>query len=76
MRVGDLVRFVGVASYYKGTVGVVTKLYQCGAGHQHQDNPDSAVVYIANKSEGRKWRGGPRLHPLAFEELEVINEGR
>ena len=53
MRVGDLVRFVGVASYYKGTVGVVTKLYQCGAGHQHQDNPDSAVVYIANKPEGR-----------------------
>ena len=76
MKVGDLVRFVGVANYYKGTVGVVTKLYQAGTGHQHQDNPNSAVVYIANKSEGREWRGGPCFHPFCFTELEVANEGR
>ena len=81
MKVGDLVKFVGVANYYKGTVGVVTKLYSCGTGYKNQGNPDSAVVYIANKPAGRSLpglgqSGPPCFHPLAFEELEVVNEAR
>ena len=76
MKVGDLVKFVGAANYYKGTVGVATKLYQAGSGYQLQDNPDSAIVYIANKPEGRRSKRGPCFHPFAYDELEVISETR
>ena len=74
MKVGDLVRFVGGANYYKGTVGVVTKLYRTGTGHQ--DKPNSAIVYIANKPEGRESKRGPCIHPFCFTELQVANEVR
>ena len=75
MKVGDLVKFVGVANYYKGTVGVVTKLYN--SVYASCINPNSAIVYIANKPEGRSspglgQAGIPCFHPLAFDELEVI----
>jgi hypothetical protein len=81
MKIGDLVKFVGVANYYKDTVGIVTKLYNTGAGDTVVLGFGSAIVYIANKPEGRSLpglgqAGIPCFHPLAFDELEVVSGSR
>jgi hypothetical protein len=68
MKAGDLVKFVGDATFYKGRVGTVCKLYSI---HNSRRRPDSAMVYFAGaESEGRARRG---LHPMALTELEVIS---
>ena len=81
MKEGDLVKFVGDASFYKGRVGVVCKLYSI---HNVKLNgevrtPDSALVYYAGAEKaGRALQ--PRvkngLHPMALAELEVVNASR
>ena len=78
MQVGDLVKFVGDASFYKGRVGVVCKLYSIHnvklSGHTH---PDSAMVYYAGaEQQGRALAVMSGLHPMALDELEVVNASR
>ena len=74
MKVGDLVKFVGVANYYKGTVGVVTKLYNTGPGDSVVLGFGSAIVYMPDKPGGRSLQhNGVRcFHPLALDEIEAI----
>ena len=75
MKVGDLVKFVGVANYYKDSVGIITKLYNThGIKKNGQSYPNSAIVYMSDKSEGRSLQhnGVPYFHPLALDEIEVI----
>ena len=88
MKAGDLVKFVGDATFYKGRVGVVCKLYSI---HNVRKNGvpknDSALVYFAGaENQGRDAPRSPGcvpprhhksgLHPMALNELEVVNEGR
>tara|TARA_R100000458_G_C8270999_1_gene245733 strand:- start:1970 stop:2200 length:231 start_codon:yes stop_codon:yes gene_type:complete len=70
IQVGDLVKFIGYASYYKDAVGVVVKLYSMF--NWHPDVPDSVVVYIAGKDRGRVSELGPEFHPLGLEEVVKI----
>jgi len=74
MKVGDLVKFVGVANYYKDTVGVITKLYNTGTGDTVVLGFGSAIVYMPDRPEGRSTQQGstPCFHPLGLTELEVI----
>ena len=79
LKVGDIVKYVGVPRYYQGTIGVVTQLYNT---HSVKKNgrciPNSAIVYIADKPEGRSLpglgqSGPPCFHPMSLTEIEVIN---
>jgi hypothetical protein len=83
MKVGDLVKFVGVANVYKGRIGVVCRLYSTHGIRKNNRPalPDSALVYFAGlESAGRAAstpsdRRQPRksgLHPMALDELEAI----
>jgi hypothetical protein len=74
-KIGDLVKYVGVATYYKGAIGVVSKVYNTyglQGGRLHLE--DSATVYIANRPLGRSQQIGatPGYHPFSFSELESI----
>ncbi len=69
MRVGDLVKFIGCAKFYKGRIGTVVQTWD------HARN--SANVYFPGaEGQGRdepilgQTRDG--LHCMAFSELEVI----
>jgi hypothetical protein len=75
MKVGDLVKFVGVANYYKDSVGIVTKTYNThGIKKNGQLYMNSAIVYMSDHPEGRSLQIGstPCFHPLCLTELEVI----
>ena len=83
MKEGDLVKFVGDASFYKGRIGVVCKLYSI---HNVRKNGvvhnDSALVYYAGAERaGRAGRAlqpevKSGLHPMALSELEVVDASR
>jgi acyl-CoA hydrolase len=79
MKIGDLVKFVGVANYYKDSMGIITKMYNThGIKKNGQLYMDTAVVYIAGKPEGRSLpglgqAGIPCFHPLCLTEIEAIN---
>ena len=86
MKAGDLVKFVGDATFYKGRVGVVCKLYSI---HNVRKNGvthnDSALVYFAGaENEGRAAPDGMTgirsaksgLHPMALTELEAVDASR
>ena len=68
MKVGDLVKFVGVANYYKNAVGVITKIYRPDRSN------GTVVVYIPTLPEGRSLQQAstPCFHPFAFEEVELV----
>ena len=69
VQVGDLIKFVGVATYYRDTLGVVVELYDtCMLPGRY----NSAIVYMANKDGGRPCKRGPNYHPLALEEVVKI----
>ena len=74
MKPGDLVKYVGSAAMYRDRIGFVTSLY----GYYH-DRIDSARVYFSGlEGKGRASAGlgqieGP-LHPMALDELEIVNE--
>ena len=86
MKAGDLVKFVGDATFYKGRVGVVCKLYSI---HNVSKNgrsvpPDSALVYYPGAEfQGRALPETPAgtplrhhksgLHPMALDELQVVD---
>ena len=86
LKEGDLVKFVGVASTYKGRIGVVCRLYSTQYGafkNKRPAPPDSALVYFAGlENAGRAAPtghipGAPRksgLHPMALDELEVFEK--
>ena len=77
MKVGDLVKFVGVANYYVGSVGIVTKLYNThGIKKNGQLYMNSAIVCMPDRPEGRSLQQGstPCFHPLCLTELKVIND--
>ena len=79
MKVGDLVKFVGVANYYIGSMGIVTKVYNThGVKKNGRPHMNSAIVYIPERPSGRSIQPGttPYFHPLCMTELEVINESR
>ena len=81
MKEGDLVKFVGHANFYKGRIGVVCKLYSI---HNLKLNgkvrtPDSALVYFAGAEKaGRAAHPHVKsgLHPMALDELEIVNASR
>ena len=64
VKAGDLIKFVGDALYYRDTLGVVVKLYSCC---NLRGRYDSAIVYMANKDEGRPSKKGPNYHPCALD---------
>ena len=81
MKEGDLVKFVGHANFYKGRVGIVCKLYNTHnvrlSGKPRA--PDSALVYYAGAEKaGRASHPHVKsgLHPMALDELELINASR
>ena len=78
MKVGDLVKFVGAARYYRDSVGMITKLYNTNGHHQPGTPYNSAIVYMPDRPEGRSLQQGTTrcFHPLGLTELEVINESR
>ena len=74
MKVGDLVKFVGCAKFYKERIGTIVQTWDRGACN-------SANVYFPGaEGQGRdepglgQTRNG--LHCMAFDELEVINASR
>ena len=74
MKEGDLVKFVGVANFYKGRVGVVCRLYHTHGlrAHGRSAPPDSALVYFAgaeNQGRAEPMRGTRKsgLHPMALD---------
>ena len=76
MKVGDLVKFVGVANYYMGSMGIITKTYNThGIKKNGQLYMNSAIVYMPERSKGRSLQQGstPGFHPLCLTELEVIS---
>ena len=85
MKAGDLVSFVGAARFYKERIGVVCRLYSTrGLRKNGMEVPNSALVYYPGaERQGRcemahtesgddslDKRSG--LHPMALDELEVI----
>ena len=81
MKEGDLVKFVGHANFYKGRVGIVCKLYSFHNvrlnGKPHA--PDSALVYFAgaeNAARALQPDVKSGLHPMAIDELELVNASR
>ena len=75
MQVGDLVKFVGVARYYRDSVGMITKLYNTsGYKKNGQLYMNSAIVYMPERPEGRSLQQGstPCFHPLCLTEIEVV----
>jgi len=85
VKEGDLVKFVGVANFYKNRIGVVCRLYSThGIKKNGVQLPNSALVYFAGaeqqgratpygqgRTSGRHRSSG--LHPMALDELKLIN---
>ena len=69
VKAGDLIKFVGDALYYRDTLGVVVKLYDTS---MLPGRYNSAIVYMANKDEGRPSKRGPNYHPFALDEIVKI----
>lgn len=83
MKAGDLVKFVGVANFYKGRIGVVCSLYSThGIKKNGMEVPNSALVYFAGAerqgraAHGNRGQGKSGLHPMSLTELEVIDRQR
>ena len=85
MKVGDLVKFVGYANFYKGRIGVVCRLYSTHAAAMNGRPvpPNSALVYypgaeFQGRALPRTSAGTPLrhhksgLHPMALDEREAI----
>ncbi len=77
MQVGDLVKYVGSAAMYCDRHGIVAKIF----GFQRLGEMDSALVHfdgLEGKGRDEPGLGQVRdgLHPMAFEELEVISASR
>ena len=85
MKEGDLVKFVGDANFYKGRIGVVCRLYSThDAAMNGRVPPNSALVYypgaeFQGRALPRTSAGTPLrhhksgLHPMALDELEVVD---
>ena len=81
MKEGDLVKFVGHANFYKGRLGVVCRLYSThgnGIRKTGARPPNSALVYFAgaeNQGRAEPMKGTRKsgLHPMALDELEVVD---
>ena len=72
---------MGHANFYKGRVGIVCKLYNTHNvrlnGKPH--TPDSALVYFAGAEKaGRALQPEVKsgLHPMAIDEIELVNASR
>jgi hypothetical protein len=74
MQVGDLVKYVGHATFYKNRVGIVANTY-AGLGGQ-----SAQVHYPGLEGQGRDRPGLGQvhdgLHPMGNEELELISASR
>lgn len=67
MQVGDLVRFIGVAAFYRERVGVVARF----------DMHGPLVHFAGLEGQGRDFHEKcDGLHPMHDDELEVINASR
>ena len=75
MQVGDLVKYIGHATFYKGRVGIVANTY-IGLG----EGLSAQVHYPGIAGEGRDRPGLGQvhdgLHPMGPEELEIISASR
>jgi hypothetical protein len=74
MKVGDLVKFVGVAKFYKERIGAIVETWDAVDCH-------SAHVYFPGaEGQGRDKSGlgqvNNGLHSMAYDELEVVSESR
>ena len=71
MQVGDLVKYVGCARFYKGRVGIAAKIFTA------YGNMTIQVHYPGIEGEGRDSPGLGQvhdgLHPMALDELELIS---
>ncbi len=70
MKVGDLVKFVGCAKFYKGRIGTIVKTWPAVGCR-------SAYVYFPGaEGQGRDEAASGQtkngFHAMAFDELEVI----
>lgn len=86
MKVGDLVRFIGVDHFYKGRIGTVCSLYNTHGYQQHDPkNNNCALVYFPGAETAGRACGGTiatgqgtytttksGLHPMGLSELEAI----
>jgi hypothetical protein len=74
MKVGDLVKFVGHAKFYKDRIGTIVKTWG------HSANQSAYVYFPGAEGQGRDQNGLGQmkngLHSMAFAELEVIIESR
>ena len=73
MQVGDLVKFVGHATFYKGRVGVIAQVYD----QYPQRQRETAMVHFAGaEGQARDVDGlgqvNDGLHPMSFDELELV----
>ena len=73
MQVGDLVRFIGVAAFYRDRVGVVARFDMHGplvhfASLEGQGRDAPSPCDLNSSYDG--------LHPMHDDELEVINASR
>jgi len=86
MKVGSLVKYVGGATMYRDRIGIVATTYAYHPSAPHRHPHDSALVHfvglegkgrdeVVNVSAGRANIGkGDGLHPMAFDELEIVDE--
>ena len=74
MKVGDLVKFVGHAKFYKDRIGVIVKMWPAVGCHT------ANVYFPGTEGQGRDEAASGQtkngFHPMAFDELEVFIESR
>ena len=87
MKVGDLVRFIGVDQFYEGRTGTVCSLYNTRGYIRHDlENNNCALVYFPGAEKTGRAQSGSAdrsrvtqtptksgLHPMGLSELEVIS---
>jgi hypothetical protein len=64
MKVGDLIKFVGHANFYKGHIGIVCEVFE---------NCAQSMIYFPDAiGQGRVSGSQCVLHPMHHDELKVI----
>ena len=74
MKVGDLVRFVGQAKFYKNRIGTIVETWD------HVGCRSAYIYFPGAVGQGRDFHGMRQakngLHAMSYDELEVISESR
>ena len=69
MKVGDLVKFVGCAKFYKGRIGTVVQTWDYARNSENVYLPGAEGQGRDEPGLGQTRNG---LHCMAYDELEVI----